>query len=541
MNLMKIRAELNAGKSVYTLPLRVAFYARVSTDKYEQLSSLDNQVQYYTELINSKPDWTFTQGYIDEGLSGTSTKKRDSFNRMISDAKSGHFDLIITKEISRFSRSTLDSIKYTQELLEYNIGVFFQNDNINTLDSDSEFRLTVMAAVAQDEVRKLSDRLKFGFRQSIRNGRVLGNDSLWGYDKKECKLTINEEEAETVRLIFRFYAEEGLGLRRIAHKLYELGCLSRNGGEISALTIKNIITNPKYKGWYCGNKSRSVNYRTKKSVLLNESEWVCKPDNRVPALVSEELWEKANQLYKRRSEEAKEHNKVTCFHNEYAYSGKIYCEEHGTAFYRQMMKTRQGSRELWQCKIYRQKGRVACKAPQLYTDELNKLLSYILQETINKESLINTVLILISKAYQIERTGRELSKLEAEEQKLSLKRLRLIELNLEDSISREDYTKLRENLEKQLRSVRLKLQEQQTKQDDCLYNERLSKIRAALETELDFTAVISSELAAAILDHMVVKKDSTKAAVNLEIYLKTSEVKHLTITREKVSQRLSCS
>jgi DNA invertase Pin-like site-specific DNA recombinase len=115
-----------------------------------------------------------------------------------------------------------------------------------------------MAAVAQDEVRKLSERLKFGFRQSIKNGRVLGNKSLWGYDKKECRLTVNEAEAETVRLVFKLYAEEGLGLRRTAHKLYELGFLSRNGGEISSLTIKNIITNPKYKGWYCGNKSRSV-------------------------------------------------------------------------------------------------------------------------------------------------------------------------------------------------------------------------------------------------------------------------------------------
>ena len=174
MNILQLRSELRSGRTIFDLPLRVTFYARVSTDKDEQLNSLENQVQYYTELIQSRPSWTFIPGYIDEGLSGTTTKRRDSFLRMIRDAKAGRFDFIITKEISRFSRSTLDSIQYTQELLDHGVGVLFQNDNINTLDTDSEFRLVVMAGVAQDEVRKLSERLKFGFRQAIKNGRVLG-------------------------------------------------------------------------------------------------------------------------------------------------------------------------------------------------------------------------------------------------------------------------------------------------------------------------------------------------------------------------------
>ena len=147
MNIVKIRNEMRNGRTIFDLPLRVTFYARVSTDRDEQLNSLENQVQYYTELIQSKQSWSYVPGYIDEGISGTSTKKRDSFLRMIRDAKDGRFDFIITKEISRFSRSTLDSIQYTQELLEHDVGVLFQNDNINTLDPDSEFRLVVMAGV----------------------------------------------------------------------------------------------------------------------------------------------------------------------------------------------------------------------------------------------------------------------------------------------------------------------------------------------------------------------------------------------------------
>ena len=219
MNVLKIRNEMRNGKSIFDMPLRVTFYARVSTDKDEQLNSLENQIQYYTDLIQSKVSWTYIPGYIDEGISGTSTKKRDSFLQMIEDAKAGRFDFIITKEISRFSRSTLDSIQYTQELLEHNVGVLFQNDNINTLDPDSEFRLVVMAGVAQDEVRKLSERLKFGFRQAIKNGHVLGNDKLWGYDKKDCILTINESEAKAVRRIFDLYANQKMGIRRISQKL----------------------------------------------------------------------------------------------------------------------------------------------------------------------------------------------------------------------------------------------------------------------------------------------------------------------------------
>ena len=201
MDIHTIRMELRT-KSIYDLPLRVTYYARVSSESDEQLNSLGNQVSYYEDLIRRNLPWTFVPGYIDEGLSGISTKKRENFNRMIEDAAEGQFDLIITKEISRFARNTLDSIQYTRQLLSYGVGVFFQNDNINTLDPDSEFRLVVMAGVAQDEVQKLSERLKFGFRQAIKNGHVLGNDRLWGYDKSGCVLTVNETEAQAVRRIF---------------------------------------------------------------------------------------------------------------------------------------------------------------------------------------------------------------------------------------------------------------------------------------------------------------------------------------------------
>lgn len=173
MDLYNMRSALNAGKSIYELPLTVTYYARVSTDKDEQAHSLKNQISYYSDFIKRNENWKYVEGYIDEGISGTSVSKRDSFLKMIDDAKLGKFDFIVTKEISRFSRNTLDSIKYTQELLENGVGVLFQSDNINTLLPDSELRLTIMSSIAQDEVRKISERVKFGFKRAIDNGVVL--------------------------------------------------------------------------------------------------------------------------------------------------------------------------------------------------------------------------------------------------------------------------------------------------------------------------------------------------------------------------------
>jgi site-specific DNA recombinase len=192
MDLYSIRNELMQGKSIYDLNIRVTFYTRVSTSKDEQLNSLKSQVQYYTEFIKSIKNWEYVEGFCDEGITGTSTNKRDSFNEMIDAGRNKKFDLIITKEISRFARNTLDSLFYTRELLKAGVGVFFQTENIHTLAPDAELRLAIMSSIAQEESRKISERVKWGFKRSIDNGRVLGSSVIWGYDKQDGKLTINE-------------------------------------------------------------------------------------------------------------------------------------------------------------------------------------------------------------------------------------------------------------------------------------------------------------------------------------------------------------
>ena len=541
MEVRKIREQLRMGRSIYDLPLRVTFYARVSTDMDAQLNSLENQVQYYTEWIQSRPNWTFVPGYIDEGISGGSTRKREDFNRMILDAQAGLFDFIITKEISRFSRSTLDSILYTQQLLDHNVGVLFQNDNINTFDSDSEFRLVVMAGVAQDEIRKLSQRLKFGFRQAIKNGHVLGNDKLYGYDKKDCVLTVKEEEARLVRLIFHLYTDEGLGTRRISQRLLELGYTSREGNAFNTLTIRHILTNPKYKGWYCGNKSTSLDYRTKKKALLEEREWVMYPDPRIPAIVPEELWNRANALYKRRSGQMMEHASGAAFHNRYSYSGKLFCERHNAVYHRQSLTSSKGSKEVWQCKVYRSGGRAACSSPQVGSAELDAILARIFTQRMrDKQRIIDTLIGVLQSVPRKVDDGQARKRLEGEMAAIHAKKDKLLELSIADALSVGEFKTRNDSCNAQLEILQRQMEAQKAEeaaQDNALDMER---IRRFLEKELSFCETINSNLAASILEKAVVKADSTRQEIHLGLFLKLGQQYEAVYIPGKTSLRITC-
>lgn len=520
MNIRKLREQLRMGRSIYDLPLRVTFYARVSTDKIEQQGSLENQIQYYTDFIQRNPNWTYVEGYVDEGISGTSTYKRDSFLRMIVDAHRDRFDFIITKEISRFSRSTLDSIQYTQELLDANVGVLFQNDNINTLDTDSEFRLVVMAGVAQDEVRKLSERLKFGFRQSIKNGHVLGNNRLWGYDKKDCKLTVIPEQAEAVKLIFELYATGEYGLRKLSRELTRRGYTSLLGNDFNTVTIGHILTNPKYKGWYCGNKTQSLDYRTKKKAFLEENEWVMYPDPNIPAIVSEELWDKANAIFKERSARTKAYG--VGYQSRYPYSGKIICGKHGTTFHRQSFETKAGKTEFWKCKTYRTKGKAGCDMPSIRTTELDMILADLFQKLVtHQKEIVQLVLHSIEGAEKKVDNAEQIARLVSQIQQLEQKKDKLLELSIADAISMKEFKSRNNRFNEQITDLQeqvVLLQKQESQNKITQLDPAL--LEKALWEELRFENGIESELVSTILDHVVVCEGSNNKQVYLEIYLR---------------------
>ena len=304
--------------TIFDLDIRVTFYARVSTTREEQENSIENQITFFTDMIKNNPHWTYHEGYVDR-VRGEAAENRVNFMRMIEDGKAGVFDLVLTKEVSRFARNTIDSLTYTRELLRSGVGVYFQNDGICTIDTDSELRLTIMSSIAADEVRKLSERVHWGQKRSIESGRVMGNNRLYGYNKEDCKLTIVEKEAKMIRLIYSLYATGDYSTRKIANVLKEKGYNSRSGTDISPNTICGILQNPKYKGYYCGNKTRVIDYHTKRRINIDRCDWKLYEDDLIPSIVSSSVWNRAQLIMKSRS---------TCsstFQNKYPFSGKILC------------------------------------------------------------------------------------------------------------------------------------------------------------------------------------------------------------------------
>ncbi len=521
MDVYKVRDLMRSGVAIQQIPLRVTYYARVSTEREEQASSLENQISYYTDYIKCNPLWTYVEGYIDEGISGASTKKRDSFNRMIKDGKKGLFNLIITKEISRFSRNTVDSIQFTQQLLQYNVGVLFQNDNINTFDTDGELRLTIMSSLAQDELRRLSERVKFGHKQCIKNGKVLGNDRLYGYNKKNCVLTINEEQAEVVRLIFDLYANQELGVRTISKILYERGITSSKGNLFNTRTMSNMLCNPKYKGFYRGNITTSIDYRTKKSIFLPKSEWVMYKDESIPAIVSEELWEKANKLFLSRSMKFKDSGAWT--HNKYAYSGKIVCAEHGTSFMRVL---RESGKEVWLCSTYRTRGASTCTAPFIYTSELDGIMAEIfLNMQKDKYKIIDDIVKLIKSSPDRKNYEQSMDSIEKEIASINQKKEKLLELLIDEVLSNTEFKKRNNELNEKI--VKLESNLQSIEGEKRTANEtqcNIKDIRRVLEGELSMENGVNSELVTSILEKVIVFNTGDKLHVKLQIHLAIGEV-----------------
>jgi len=536
MDIYRMRTELNKGRPIYDLPLRVTFYARVSTGTDEQAHSLKNQIGYYSDFIKRNPQWVYIDGYIDEALSGTSVIKRESFLKMIEDAKLDNFDFIVTKEISRFSRNTLDSIRYTQELLASGVGVLFQSDNINTLMPDSELRLTIMSSIAQDEVRKISERVKFGFKRAIEKGVVLGSSNIWGYIKQDGKLVIDEKEAEIVRQIFMLYATQDIGMRAICTWLKEQGHKNNRGNDFSFSTIKGILTNPKYKGYYCGNKTHKYDYKLNDIKHLSESEWVMyKDEDNVPAIVSEEIWNKANAILRERSEKQSAVNK-TSYQNKYAYSGKIYCGEHKIPYYRAQYRYKSGNKEVWQCREYSAKGKAGCVSPTLYTTEADEIIQDAYNSFIkNRVDIAHDLVRIYSAIGSASKIRDDISKTKMHINDIIKKKDKLIDLNINGHLSDEEFAKYNRqfNLEIEGLEVRITDLGQEEKKNREVFH-TMEALQKMVSDELDFAEGFNSAIIGTILDRIEVHKTDDKNVINLKVSFKImGEEKKYRIARER--------
>lgn len=543
MDLYTIRNELNAGRTIYDLNLRVTYYARVSTEKDEQVHSLKNQIEYYSDYIKRNQKWTYVEGYIDEGISGTSVNKRESFLKMISDAKLGKFDFIITKEISRFSRNTLDSIKYTQELLSYGVGVLFQSDNINTLMPDAELRLTIMSSIAQDEVRKISERVKFGFKRAIEKGVVLGNNKIWGYRKDNGKLVIDEKEAEIVRLIFDMYATRNMGIRGISTKLDNMGMRNNNGNPFSFSTIKSILTNPKYMGYYCGNKTHKFDYKLHERKYLDQTEWVMyKDEETVPPIVSEEIWHKANYILKGRSEKQSAEDK-TSYQNKYAYSGKIICTEHNVPYYRSLYRYSSGNKEVWQCKKYVEKGKEGCTAPSIYTSELEMIIKKAYDEIIvNRSEIIHEMVAMYSSLGSQSKIKEDIAKVKMEINQILKMKDKLLELSINSRLSDDEFERRNNRFNDDIDKLNIRLKELD---EDEMKNKEIScsveTLRKVIAKEINYDGGPDNKLLESLLDKIEVYKTDRKNEIDLKVYFKVlAKPFDYKILRDRKSTSVCC-
>lgn len=425
-------------KSIFDMPLRVTFYARVSTKSDEQINSQENQIQTFTDIINKNKNWTFVDGYVDT-IRGESTVNRNSFKKMIEDSKDDIFDLIICKEISRFSRDLLDSISFTRELFKNNVGVYFTSDNLCTIDRDSELRLGIMATIAQQEVARLSERVKFGQRKSIENGVVMGNSRIYGFRKQNGKLVIDEREGDMVRKIYNLYSTGDHSLRDISEILYNEGYKNHSGKPISHTTIKAIIQNPKNKGYYCGNKVKILDYRTKQQKFLPENQWLMYKDETgetVPAIVSEELWEKCNRMLSKRCLNSGLGN-IGGKRFTSPLSSKIICDHCGKAYHR--MSNRDSFR--WLCQEKRKRAEY-CPSFAIKEQELMEILKTFFNMFIdNFDEYIEKYIALYKGYYDKGEIANMTNDLNKRISRLETKKENLMELFTDGMITKNEFKK----------------------------------------------------------------------------------------------------
>ncbi len=514
--------RLNQERKVVDMKKRVAAYCRVSTENEDQANSFESQQRYFRQYIERNPDWELYEIFADEGISGTNTKKRKEFNRMIARAKNGDFDLIITKEISRFARNTLDSIYYTRDLKKHGVGVIFLNDNINTLDGDAELRLAIMSSIAQEESRKTSERVKWGQKRQMEQGVVFGR-SMLGYDVRDGKMYINEEGAKVVRLIFHKFVCEGKGTHVIARELREEGIEPMRVKEWQNTVILRIIRNEKYCGDLVQKKTYTPDFLShEKKYNRGQEEFVIIKDHHEP-IISRELFDKANRILdaKSLSQEGKAKHS-----NRYPFSGKIKCGRCGASYVARYKTRKDGSRyKAWRCYEAANHGRphidkagnqIGCSGESIRNEDAIYLLYLVCRELkINRQKVVDNLTKTIDAVMQIDLTGTSMSALSEKIEEAKKKRIGLIDLYTSGDIDKSEFTALRskydEDIEK-LKSTAEGIEGQQTM--ILKQQELMADIKDTID-ELINGIQYEDEYYIQILDKMVVGDKN-----HIDVYLK---------------------
>lgn len=487
---------------------KVCFYGRVSTEHEAQVSALGNQIQYYGNILSNHPDWILVEQYIDEGITGTSYRKRPAFLKMIEDAKAGKFDLIITREVSRFARNTVDTLVYTRELKKIGVEVYFTEDNIWTIqDDDGELRLTIMATLAQNESKKISERVKAGQNISFQNGVVYGNGNILGYDRIGDTVVVNEEQAETVKMIFDLY-EEGHGIRHIQFALEQAGRKTSTGlTRWNLTTINYIIQNVFYCGKIEYHKQYVPDFLEQQKVNNHgEIERIIVQGKHTP-IISVEQFEKCQKIHDSRSRELNKRKRgskpplsVWC--------KKLKCSC-GSTWNRKAWHTNSNGNKQYAYQCYAQiktgtprtrerKGLSTegiCDSPMIPQWKLDIVASEIAKIVLqDREAICNRAKDTVKKYLDdniIDKHKEKLEKLEKEQLKFADKLLNLVDLMIAGDIPKEIYQKKKEELEKTINSLKEQINTEKAtvnslSVDEDILESRITDLQSAIDDLANF-------------------------------------------------------
>lgn len=514
----------------------VVIYARVSTDHEAQISALENQLDWYKPLLEQHPEWTFVRSYVDEGITGTSAKKRPQFMKMLSDAEKGEFNLVLTREVSRFARNTVDTLQYTRQLKAKGIEVFFINDNIRTFDGDGELRLTIMATLAQDESRKTSIRVKSGQQTSMENGTFYGNGNILGYDRKGKDIVINPEQARTVRKIYDWYLD-GMGVRQIQFQLEKEGVLTSMGKtRWYESNISKVLRNPFYAGIIEYHKQFTPDFLEQKKINnFGEIEKLRVQGTHEP-IVSVEEWNRVQEILesKRRKNPANKTGRKERGQKPAAdVWGRLLVCSCGHAFNRKVWhKSDTEIQYGYQCYAQIRNGTVKtrikkglstegiCRSQMIPGWKLQMMAKHIFRNFLgDTDKVLNLASEMLEKHIQdkvVTEDNSELIQQKRDEiEKLESRLDNLIEMRADGEISKDIFSKKKSDIESQLLSLHEQIEqlspyEQDAELDEPDYENKITMLKYALEQYVNFNSDddIPESVVEAFVEKIVVHEDS---------------------------------
>jgi site-specific DNA recombinase len=480
--------------------LRVAAYCRVSTDSDEQATSYEAQIEHYTSYIKGHPDWELAGIYADDGISGTNTKKREEFNRMIDECMAGNIDMVITKSISRFARNTLDCLKYIRQLKDKNIPVFFEKENINSMDSKGEVMLTIMASLAQQESQSLSQNVKLGLQYRYQQGEIQVNCARFlGYTKDENKhLVIVPEEAEIVKRIYREYLE-GASMLKIARGLEADGIINGAGNQKwHTSNINHILRNEKYIGDALLQKTYTVDFLTKKRVKNNGIVPQYYVENSHEAIIPREIFMQVQEeLIRRRIVHTSPNGKTRTFSSNHCFSQIVICGNCGEVFRRVHWNNRGKKSIVWRCVSRLENTGLFCDARTVLESTIEQVLVTAINNTLSgKDAFLSTLQANISTVLNKE-NDQTLAEIDKRLEELQTELLKLVTSNA-------DYDKVGDDIH-QLRDRKQKLQVENANRDEL--RKRIADMSAFLKKQPTALIGYDEQLVRRLIEKVTVYED----------------------------------